>query len=50
VRIALSDIPIILVNGAPGSIGRANPEMFDAVLDKPYNEKKLIETVSRLLS
>ena len=45
----LAGIPIILVSGAQGSIGRAHPDVFDAVLDKPYNEKKLIETVSRLI-
>lgn len=45
----LAQIPIILVSGAQGSIGRAHPEVFDAVLDKPYNERKLIDTVSRLI-
>lgn len=45
----LAHIPIVLVSGAQGSIGRAHPDVFDAVLDKPYEEKKLIETVSRLL-
>jgi CheY-like chemotaxis protein len=45
----LSSIPIILVSGAQGSIGRAHPDAFDAVLDKPYDEKRLIETVARLL-
>ncbi|NLS07184.1 response regulator [Rhizobium sp. P32RR-XVIII] len=46
----LAHIPIVLVTGAQGGIGRAHPNIFDAVLDKPYNEEKLIETVSRLLS
>lgn len=46
----LSHIPIILVSGAQGSIGRANPDVFDAVLDKPYNEQKLIAAVNALLS
>jgi CheY-like chemotaxis protein len=45
----LSSIPIILVSGAQGSIGRAHPDAFDAVLDKPYDEKRLIDTVARLL-
>ncbi len=45
----LCDIPIILVSGAQGSIGRARPEMFDAVLDKPYRRETLIDTVNRLL-
>lgn len=45
----LSQIPIILVSGAQASIGRAHPEMFDAVLDKPYNEVRLLEAVERAL-
>ena len=45
----LSKIPIILVSGAQASIGRAHPEMFDAVLDKPYNEVRLLEAVDRVL-
>ncbi|AXV16811.1 response regulator [Neorhizobium sp. SOG26] len=45
----LSQIPIILVSGAQASIGRAHPEMFDAVLDKPYNEVRLLEAVDRVL-
>lgn len=46
---AIAHIPIILVSGAQGSIGRAHPEAFNAVLDKPYDEKKLIATVAALL-
>lgn len=46
----LAHIPVMLVSGAQGSIGRAHPDVFDAVLDKPYNENQLLETVSRLLS
>ncbi|MET3858366.1 MULTISPECIES: response regulator [unclassified Rhizobium] len=45
----LSSIPIVLVSGAQGSIGRAHPEVFDAVLDKPYREKTLIATVAGLI-
>ncbi|NTJ63079.1 response regulator [Agrobacterium rhizogenes] len=45
----LVHIPIILVSGAHGSIGRTYPDVFDAVLDKPCDEKQLIGTVSRLL-
>ena len=45
----LADIPIILVTGAQGSIGRANPDMFDAVLDKPYREAALIRAVGDLV-
>jgi len=46
----LSRIPIILTTGAQGSIGRANPEVFNVVLDKPYDEQKLISAVHALLN
>lgn len=46
----LSHIPIILTSGAQGSIGRNNPDVFDVVLDKPYNETKLIAAVKALLT
>jgi CheY-like chemotaxis protein len=45
----LKNIPIILVSGAQGSIGRAHPEFFDTVLDKPYNEKRLLHAVEQAL-
>ena len=46
---ALSAIPIILVSGAQGSIGRSHPDMFNAVLDKPYNARQLVQVVASLL-
>ena len=46
---ALKVIPIVLVSGAQGSIGRSHPDMFDAVLDKPYNAKQLVLAVQKLL-
>jgi CheY-like chemotaxis protein len=46
----LQETPIILTSGAQGSIGRAQPQMFDAVLDKPYNERQLITVVATLLN
>lgn len=46
----LSEIPVILTSGAQGGIGRAHPQMFDAVLDKPYEEANLISTVDALLN
>lgn len=45
----LSTIPIMLVSGAQGSIGRANPDMFDLVLDKPYTENSLLAAVQNLI-
>jgi len=45
----LKDIPIILVSGAQGSIGRAHPDAFDVVMDKPYKLEDLLQIVNRLL-
>lgn len=46
----LKPVPIILVSGAQGALGRARPEMFDAVVDKPYDMFRLLETVEGLLA
>ncbi|MBS7700431.1 MULTISPECIES: response regulator [unclassified Chelatococcus] len=45
----ISDVPIILVSGAQASIARGHPEIFDAVVDKPYALEGLLELVERLL-
>jgi CheY-like chemotaxis protein len=45
----IADIPIVLVSGAQGSIGRAHPEAFNAVLDKPYLLPELLEVINRLI-
>lgn len=46
----LSSIPIILMSGAQASIGRSHPDMFDDVLDKPYDEARLLRAVESALS
>lgn len=46
----LETLPIILTSGAQGSIGRAEPQMFNVVLDKPYDERKLLVAVAQLLN
>ena len=46
----LSRIPIILVSGAQASVGRAHPDYFDAVLEKPYDEPRLLEAVDTALA
>jgi CheY-like chemotaxis protein len=46
----LKALPIILVSGAQGAIGRSRPEMFEAVVDKPYDMDTLLEIVDRLLA
>jgi CheY-like chemotaxis protein len=45
----LTDIPIILMSGAQASIGRAHPEAFNAVLEKPYNEARLLSTIEQVM-
>lgn len=42
-------LPIILMSGAQASVGRENPGLFDAVLDKPFDTEQLVAMVRRLL-
>lgn len=42
-------IPIILVSGVNGAVGRRHPELFDAVLDRPHPPGRLIEQVGAVL-
>ena len=44
----LTDTPIILVSGAQGSIGRAHPDAFNVVMDKPYNLDDLLSVIKSL--
>jgi CheY-like chemotaxis protein len=44
----LGSIPIILVSGAQGAIGRGRPDLFEAVFEKPYEIDALLVEVSRL--
>lgn len=46
----LAGLPVILVSGAQGSICRSKPNVFDAVLDKPYEEMRLLATIDALLA
>lgn len=48
-QLTLSSVPIILISGAQASIGRDNPELFAAVLDKPFEFDALIATVKKLI-
>jgi CheY-like chemotaxis protein len=45
----LADLPIILVSGAQGTIGRQQECLFAAVLDKPYEHSLMLEMVTALL-
>ena len=47
---AVSDIPILLVSGAQGMIARERADLFVDVLDKPYDNRVLIDLVARLLA
>ncbi|BAK65488.1 putative response regulator receiver protein [Sphingobium sp. SYK-6] len=44
---SLSDLPIILVSGAQGAIAREHPQLFQAVFDKPYANRNILEAVER---
>ncbi|WP_323810859.1 response regulator [Sphingobium baderi] len=46
----LREIPIILVSGAQAAIGRGHPDLFQSVIDKPYQNETLLEEVRRLLA
>lgn len=41
--------PIILMSGAQGSLGRASPELFAAVFDKPFDIADVIAKVHELI-
>jgi len=42
-------LPIILISGAQAHIGMQRSDLFDAVLDKPFDIDKLITKVKELL-
>ena len=44
-RPAFGHIPILLMSGAQGSVGRATPELFAAVFDKPFDIGAVIAKV-----
>lgn len=48
-RPASADLPIILMSGAQGSVGRASPELFAAVFDKPFDINQIIAKVKELI-
>lgn len=48
-RSASMDLPIILMSGAQGSVGRASPELFAAVFDKPFDINQVIAKVKELI-
>lgn len=42
-------MPIILMSGAQSDIARKSPELFDGVLDKPFDPEALIDMVQGLV-
>ncbi|MBV7562125.1 MULTISPECIES: PleD family two-component system response regulator [unclassified Pseudomonas] len=44
-----AQLPIILMSGAQGSVGRASPELFAAVFDKPFDINQVIAKVKELI-
>jgi len=45
-----AQVPILLVSGAQGGIARSRPDLFDAVLDKPYQTNAMIAQIRALLN
>ena len=43
------DLPIILMSGAHGSVGRDRSDLFAAVFDKPFDINAVIATVAQLI-
>lgn len=45
----MAGLPIILVSGAQGAVARERPELFQAVLDKPYQISYMLEIVKQYI-
>lgn len=45
----IADLPILLVTGAQGTVARRHAELFQHVLDKPYNIQQLLAIVDKLV-
>jgi CheY-like chemotaxis protein len=46
----LADLPVILLTGAQGDIARNHGDLFEAVIDKPYNPIDLLALVKTITS
>jgi len=44
-RPLFAELPLFLMSGAQGSIGRASPELFAVVFDKPFDIERVIREV-----
>ena len=45
----IAELPILLVTGAQGTVARRHADLFQYVLDKPYNIQQLLVIVSKLV-
>ena len=48
-RPGMMALPIILMSGAQAGIGRENPELFNEVLQKPFEPEEMIRLVNKLV-
>jgi len=46
----MASLPIILVSGAQGAVARERPELFEEVLDKPYQINYMLEVISKYIA
>ncbi len=44
------DLPIILITGSQGNVGRAYPGLFNAIIAKPFTNETLLATIAELLA
>lgn len=47
---SVNHLPIILISGAQAHLGMERSDLFDAVLEKPFNIDAILATVRRLLA
>lgn len=45
----MASLPIILVSGAQGAVARERPELFEEVLDKPYQINYMLEVIGKYI-
>ncbi|WP_043310331.1 response regulator transcription factor [Pseudomonas sp. ML96] len=48
-RLSAAELPILLMSGAHGNLGRATPELFTAVFDKPFEVSQMVAKVCALV-
>ncbi|MDD0844364.1 response regulator transcription factor [Pseudomonas sp. Gutcm_11s] len=48
-RLSAAELPILLMSGAHGNLGRATPDLFAAVFDKPFEVSQMVAKVCALV-